>query len=280
MKKRTGVVLPQCRTYGSHWNHIRCSRASGVLALLSAGEAERPPRPEAQTGMVRMKRYLKLQAAVSPAQALRQGRGEVNTWARKCFGASFRCPGRPGADPRGRSHEANGTASSHHGPGPSDELADYRSHLTSPAEGEVLVQEDKDKSAAWRMPAQVCLHCVAHLLVADAVHWRRVGFSVQEVNALDHHLHRELLPRRFAYIASAHRWAGFGLNYMYMNLKATYMFHLREAGAQLPPQGGQLALAPGGRLLPLAGPGRPNACCRLRQGARCLLPQNGGHGAT
>ena len=36
-----------------------------------------------------------------------------------------------------------------------DELTAYVSHLTSPADGEVLVQEDKDKSAAWRMPAQV-----------------------------------------------------------------------------------------------------------------------------
>ena len=107
-----------------------------------------------------------------------------------------------------------------------DELAEYRAHLTKPAEGEVLVQEDKDKSAAWRMPAQLYLHWVAHLLVADVVHWRRVSSSVREVSALYHRLHRELLPRRFAYMASAHRWAGFGLNYMYMNLKAKCFTHL------------------------------------------------------
>ena len=234
VKRRTRVVLPQCRTYASQWNHIRCSRASGMLALLATGEAEHPPRPEAQTGMVRMKRYWKLQVAVSPAQALRQGRGEVNKWARKCFGASFRCPGRPRADPRGRSHAAAGAAPSHHGPGPSDELADHRSHLTSPADGEVLVQECKDKPAAWRMPAQVYLHWVAHLPVADGIHWRRVGSSVHEVSALYHHLHRELLPLRFAYMASAHRWAGFGLNYMYINLKAKCFTHLEGRTCEKP----------------------------------------------
>ena len=146
--------------------------------------------PEAQTGMVRLKRYWRLQVAISPAQALRQGRGEVNTRARKCFGASFRCrcPGRPRADPRGEPRGTAGQEPSHHGTGPSDEFAGYRSHLTNPnpADGEVLAQEDKDKSAAaaWRMPTQVCLHWVAHLLVADAVHWRRVGSSVREVSTL------------------------------------------------------------------------------------------------
>ena len=92
--------------------------------------------------MVRVRRYWRLQVAVSPAQALRQGRGEVNTWARKCFGASFRCPGRPGAEPRGESRGAARPEPSHHSPGPSDELVGYISHLTSPADREVLAQED------------------------------------------------------------------------------------------------------------------------------------------
>ena len=41
------------------------------------------------------------------------------------------------------------------GPTPSDELTHYMAHLNPPAEGEVLVQEDKDKSAAWKMQAQL-----------------------------------------------------------------------------------------------------------------------------
>ena len=53
VKRRTRVVLPQCRTYASHWNHIRFSRASDMLALLATGAAERPPLPEAQAGMAR-----------------------------------------------------------------------------------------------------------------------------------------------------------------------------------------------------------------------------------
>ena len=82
VRERTRVVLPRCQTYTSHWNHIRCSRASDMLALLATGAAERPPRPEAQAGMVRVKRYWRLQVAITPVQALRQGRGEVNTWSR------------------------------------------------------------------------------------------------------------------------------------------------------------------------------------------------------
>ena len=144
--------------------------------------------------MERVKRYWRLQVAVSPAQALRQGRGEVNAWARKCFGASFRSPGRPRAEPRGEPRGAARQEPTRHGPDPGDELVEYISHLTSPADGGVLVQEDKDKSAARRMPAQVYLHWVAHLLEADTVHWRRVSSPVGEVSALYHRLHQELLP--------------------------------------------------------------------------------------
>ena len=104
----------------------------------------------------------------------------------------------------------------------------YKALLTKPAEGEVLVQEDKDKSAAWRMPIQLYPHGVAHLLVADTVHWRRVDCSVQEVGALCRHLHRGGLPRRFAYMASAHRWTGF------MNLKAKSFAHMQGRTCQKP----------------------------------------------
>ena len=42
-----------------------------MLALLAAGAAEQPPCPEAQAGMVRVKRSWRLQVAITPAQALR-----------------------------------------------------------------------------------------------------------------------------------------------------------------------------------------------------------------
>ena len=276
VRGRTRVVLPRCQTYSSHWNHIRSSKASDMLALLATGVAEQPPCAKTQASTVRVKRYSwKLPVAVAPAQALRQGRVEVRAWAQKCFGASFRSPGPAGACHRvglARPDEAGPVLD---GPKPSDELTHYKTHLTKPAEGEVPVQEYKDKSAAWRMPTQLYLHWVAHLLVADTVHWRRirVDCSVQEVNALYRHLHRGVLPRRFAYMASSHRWAGLSLNYMYMNLKAKCFVHLQGRTCQKPGHsclhkavGCQLVLAPGSRLLPLAGPRRPDARCRLGQG--------------
>ena len=65
-----------------------------MLALLATGAAERPPLPEAQAGMLRVRRYWRLRLAITPAQALRQGRGEISTWATRCSGTSFRAPGR------------------------------------------------------------------------------------------------------------------------------------------------------------------------------------------
>ena len=281
VRGRTRVVLPKTQSHASHWNHIRTSKASDMLTLLASGVAAQPPCAESQVSMVRAKRYWRLPVEVTPAQARRQGEGEVRAWAQKCFGASYRCPGRASAGrregpserredgsadgrsqvrawggpdgahkagPAIRSHGAHGVVASHplsmrealgsipaaYAPSDFDELAEYRAHLTKPAEGEVLVQEDKDKSAAWRLPAQLYLHWVAHLLVADAVHWRQADCSVQEVSALYHHLHRGGLPRRFAYMASARRWADFGLNYMYMNLKAKCFAHEQGRTCQKP----------------------------------------------
>ena len=68
-----------------------------MLALPATGDAAQPPSAKIQASMVRVKRYWKLPVAVTPAQALRQGRREVRAWAQKCFGASFRSPGPAGA---------------------------------------------------------------------------------------------------------------------------------------------------------------------------------------
>ena len=150
-----------------------------MLALFATGVVEQPPCAKTQASMVRAKRYWRLPVAVAPAQALRQGRGEVRAWAQKCFGASFRSPGPVGACHRGGFARPDEAGPVLDGPKPSDELTHYKTHLTKLAEGEVLVQEDKDKSAAWRMPIQLYLNWVAHFLVADTVHWRRTDCSAQ-----------------------------------------------------------------------------------------------------
>ena len=164
-------------------------------------------------------------------------------------------------------------------PGPFDELAEYRAHLTKPAEGEVLVQEDKDKSAAWRIGSLTSSRRIPSTGAVLAPRWGGVS-------ALYHRLHRELLPRRFAYMASAHRWAGFGLNYMYMNLKAKCFTH-RQGRTCEKPGHSCLRKVVSWRshpavdyVLPLAGTGCPDAGRRLGQGTRRLLPQDGGGGAA
>ena len=65
---------------------------------------------------------------------------------------------RPGRSlsPRGPA-KPDGAGPVHDNPKPSDELTHYKTHPAPPAEGEVLAQEDKDKSAAWKMPIQLYL---------------------------------------------------------------------------------------------------------------------------
>ena len=87
------------------------------------------------------------------------------------------------------------------------------------------MQEDKDRTAAWRMPVQVYLHWMAFLLEADPKHWRQADCLVQEVKNLHRRLHQENLPRRLMYLTSADRWIRFKLNYMCMNLKAKCLRH-------------------------------------------------------
>ena len=142
-----------------------------MLTLLASGVAAQPPCAESQASMLRAKRYWRLPVEVTPAQARRQGEGEVRAWAQKCFGASYRSPSRVTAGRREGPSERDEDGPADDGTRPGDEIAEYRTHLTRPSEGEVLAQEDKDKSAAWRLPAQLYLHWVAHLLVADTVHW-------------------------------------------------------------------------------------------------------------
>ena len=234
VRDRTRVVTPCAYTYASHWNHIRSSRCAEMRAFLATGAAARAPDAAGQASMTRVKRYWRLPVSVSPSQALRQGRGEIRDWAKKCFGMGFRAPAARVPDPVVRPAASDRTGPPGAWPEARTELEAYVLHLAPPRDGEVLVQEDKDKSAAWRMPAQLYLHWTAHLLVADPTHWRLVDCTVQEVSALYRHLHRGVLPPRFLYMASARRWADFRLNYMYMNLKAKCFGHRQGRTCEKP----------------------------------------------
>ena len=158
----------------------------------------------------------------------------MRRWALECFGASYRGPGPRRARRLGEPAWAGQAGPPDGGLEPGSELAEYVQQLVPPAPGEVLVQEDKDTAAAWRMPAHVYLHWTVYLLVADSRHWRLADCSVQEVSAFFRHLHRALLPRRFVYLAAPHRWMRFRLNYMYMNLKAKCFEHGKGRVCQKP----------------------------------------------
>ena len=147
VRGRTRVVLPRCQTYSSHWNHIRSSKASDMLALLATGDAAQPPSAKIQASMVRVKRYWRLPVGVAPAQALRQGRGEVCAWAQRCFGASFQSPGPAGACHRGGPAKPDGAGPVHDSPKPCDELTHYVQDAPDPArraaEGEVSCKKTR-----------------------------------------------------------------------------------------------------------------------------------------
>ena len=164
--------------------------------------------------MVRVKRYWKLPVLDTPGHELLRGESEVQVWARRNFGREYR--------PRGMACQARGR-----GEAPpsfwqdcSAEREAYARALPAAQPGQVLVQEDKDKCAAWRLPESLYLRWMAVLLVADPVHWTHVDCTVGEVRKAFRLLHWGLMPTRLRYMALPSRWARFGLNYMYMNLKA------------------------------------------------------------
>ena len=214
VKARTRVVLPKRASYADRWNHIRTARTSRMCELLDSQVAvERPPAP-AQAATRRVKRYWKLPGQVRRSDALREGVRQARYWARRNFGSEYR-PAR--GDLCGLGRAACRDRPEDHAGG--QELALYAEALSQPRAGEVLVQEDKDKVAAWCMPAETYLHWIAHLLLADPGHWERVDCTLQGVRDVYHDLHRTFLPARFKHMCSRDKWSRFRLNYMYMNLK-------------------------------------------------------------
>ena len=214
VKARTRVVLPKRASYADRWNHIRTVRLSRMQDLLDSGVATEPPPAHAQAAMRRVKRYWKLPVQIRRSEALREGARHLQNWAWKNFGREYR-PARGDLCGLGRGALQDPPAQA-----PVQELDLYAGALFQPRAGEVLVQEDKDKVAAWCLQADTYLHWVAHLLLADPGHWERVSYPLQEVRDTYYTLHRTVLPARFRYMNSRDRWAKFRLNYMYMNLKA------------------------------------------------------------
>ena len=111
-------------------------------------------------------------------------------------------------------------ASTVHVPDPSPSYQQYLSKFPRCLSHEVLVQEDKDKNAAWIMPICVYEKWCFWLFRQDAVHWVPVSADVRAVCEEYRQLHLELLPKHLKCWASWKRWEHFGLPYAYCTLKA------------------------------------------------------------
>ena len=85
---------------------------------------------------------------------------------------------------------------------------------------EVLVQEDKDKHAAWSMPVPVYERWCFWMFRQDPLHWQPVHGDAQSICEEYRQLHLNLLPLHLKRFASRDRWRNFTLPYAYCTIKA------------------------------------------------------------
>ena len=195
MRSRARVTLQPPPKHSSKWNHIRtCKQASAA-----------PPHREAdiqQNDYIQHKLYWKLPvkrlrdqilgAAINSlrkfakATRLRHSK-QWQGWLRK---QSIHPPTSPGEDAL---YDA------------------YTTHMKPASPDAVLVQEDKDKPAAWRLRKKTYLSEVFRLLDADADHWLQVNGSASSVAEEHRQNHEQKLPKHRQYLANKQKWTHYSL---------------------------------------------------------------------
>ncbi len=106
--------------------------------------------------------------------------------------------------------------------------------LVQPDESSVLVQEDKDKSSAWRGGLlEHQLRCIMRVK-NDPDHWRIISLNpeIETIKMKAEHdevMDRLARPNAPFRVASLQKWQQFNLGYMYCNVKSK-CFESRELG--------------------------------------------------
>ena len=103
---------------------------------------------------------------------------------------------------------------------PSELYANYSMMFPRSVSTHVLVQEDKDKHAAWSMPIPVYEKWCFWMFRQDSLHWQPVHDPAQTVCEEYRQQHLRALPPHLKRFASRERWRDFSLPYAYCTLKA------------------------------------------------------------
>ena len=195
------------RTFADRWRFISVARGFGTLLAACKLQRVRPTAAECKRTR-RVKLHWRIPVWQSRQDIVREAYGSLSWLAHKM---SCDIP-----------HTACERlfASHLHLSRPSSMYVEYESRLPVCSSCEVLVQEDKDKNAAWVMPILVYEKWCFWLFRQDTVHWTPVFACARAVCEEYRQLHLQVLPVHLRRWASKRRWEGFELPYAYCTLKA------------------------------------------------------------
>ena len=103
---------------------------------------------------------------------------------------------------------------------PSGLYSAYCAKFPRNSSAEVLVQEDKDKHAAWSMPVPIYERWCFWMFRQDPLHWQPMHGDAQSICEEYRQLHLRLLPQHLKRFASRERWRSFKLPYAYCTIKS------------------------------------------------------------
>ena len=194
-------------TFASKWKHIAVAKTFSASYATCALHKLKPSAAECRS-MCRHKLHWKVPIWKSQSDQLRDTSRTICWLAHR-----MRCT--PPLTVLGRMVSASGQEVA-----PSSQYEKYASKLANVTSGHVLVQEDKDKHAAWSMPIQLYEKWCFWMFRQDAVHWLPVSGTVVDICEDYRKLHVSLLPTHLQRFASRQRWRSFQLPYAYCTLKA------------------------------------------------------------
>ena len=206
------AVVPRGCTYTRLWNHIRICRERTDAAWFDMLPEQLQLTLDEGASMQLRKLYWKTPVWQTPADASRQAQSAMFAWARLLPPLPDRCWVR---HIHGWCHKLGYPKA----PNGLDRHFRYTCQLVVP-EGFAAVQEDKDKSSCWTMPAHVYCKLFALMVNQDTYHWVRVHVLPEEVVEQYRQQHVSKLPPYMTHFGSHSRWKNWRLPYMYVNVKS------------------------------------------------------------